>query len=277
MPELPEVETVVRTLAPLLCNCIIESASTSGLALRMGKPIDQVALTQQTIGARVTGVRRRGKYILIDFKRAKGTGLISVHLGMSGKLMFVAKQEAMRPHTHVVLAMRGEHELRYVDPRRFGQFKVAASDAELTEIVDMGPEPLEDLNIEAFALSLSSSRAPIKSFLLDQRRIAGLGNIYVSEALFESGIHPSKPALKVKRRAAALLDAVRLVLNRALENRGTTLRDYVDGAGLAGNNKHALCVYGREGEACVRCEGVIRRSVDAGRSTFFCPRCQKRS
>jgi len=276
MPELPEVETVVRSISILLINSKIESAWTSGLPLHMQKVVDADALNSRVVGASVKQVRRRGKYILLDLVRGKTFSVVLIHLGMSGKLMLSRSSEARLPHTHVVLGLKGDCELRFVDPRRFGQFKVAASQAELKEIADMGPEPLDDLSLETFALSLSKSKAPIKAFLLDQRRIAGLGNIYVSEALFEARVHPSKPALKVKRQAPALLESVKLVLRKGIENRGTTLRDYVDGKGVAGNNKHALRVYGREGESCTRCESTIRRSVDAGRSTFYCPVCQKR-
>jgi formamidopyrimidine-DNA glycosylase len=277
MPELPEVETVVRSISPLLINTKIESAWTSGLPLHMQKVVDDEALKDRVVGATVNQVRRRGKYILLDLIRGKLSSIVLIHLGMSGKLMITRSSEERRPHTHVVLGLKGSQELRFVDPRRFGQFKVAASQDELTEIADMGPEPLDDLGLETFALSLSKSKAPIKAFLLDQRRIAGLGNIYVSEALFEARVHPSRPALRVKRQAPALLEAVKLVLRKGIENRGTTLRDYVDGKGVAGNNKHALQVYGREGQPCTRCDSVIRRSVDAGRSTFFCPVCQKRT
>lgn len=275
MPELPEVETVVRTLGPLLLNRRIEGVWTSGLPLHMQKTVD-VASLKRVMDGNVTVVRRRGKYILMHVLRGKISSVVLIHLGMSGKLMVAPVAQPRPAHTHVVLSLSPESELRFVDPRRFGQFSVAASESELPQIVEMGPEPLDNLSVETFASSLGESRAPIKSFLLDQRRIAGLGNIYVSEALFEAGLHPARPALKVKRHAAPLLAAVRLVLQRGIENRGTTLRDYVDGVGVAGKNQHALRVYGREGQACVRCALPIRRSVDAGRSTFFCSRCQKR-
>lgn len=275
MPELPEVETVVRTLGPLLLNRRIDGVWSSGLPLHMQKNVDVVSL-KRVIGGNVTVVRRRGKYILLHVLRGKASSVVLIHLGMSGKLMIAPVSQTRPAHTHVVLSLSRESELRFVDPRRFGQFGVASSEADLPQIADMGPEPLDNLSVETFASSLGASRAPIKSFLLDQRRIAGLGNIYVSEALFEAGLHPARPALKLKRHAATLLAAVRLVLQRGIENRGTTLRDYVDGVGVAGKNQHALRVYGREGEPCVHCASSIRRSVDAGRSTFFCSRCQKR-
>lgn len=275
MPELPEVETVVRSLSPLLRDRTIVGVWTSGLPLHMQKPVDAEALKRLLYKGRIKAVRRRGKYILIDVTGHK-EAVALVHLGMSGKLRISAGSDARHIHTHVVLTLSGDEELRFIDPRRFGQFKVANREEDLTELAGMGLEPLQDLTAEHLRESLGTSRAPIKSFLLDQRRVAGLGNIYVSEALFEAAVHPCTPAAKLKRHAAALLEAVKLVLNRGLQNRGTTLRDYVDGTGFAGSNQFSLKVYGREGEACLRCKGTVRRRVDAGRSTFFCAGCQKR-
>ncbi|MDX2022483.1 MAG: bifunctional DNA-formamidopyrimidine glycosylase/DNA-(apurinic or apyrimidinic site) lyase [Deltaproteobacteria bacterium] len=276
MPELPEVETVVRSLSPLLRERTIESVWTSGLPLHMQKQVDEAALRRLLRAGRIKAIRRRGKYILIDVHGAKTEAVALVHLGMSGKLRVSKREEPRHIHTHVVLSLSGADELRFIDPRRFGQFKVATKEGDLTELAGMGPEPLQDLTEEVLRDSLATSRAPIKSFLLDQRRVAGLGNIYVSEALFEAKIHPATQACKLKRHATTLLQAVQLVLNRGLENRGTTLRDYVDGTGFAGSNQFSLKVYGREGEACLRCGAKVHRRVDAGRSTFFCASCQKR-
>ena len=280
MPELPEVETVVRSLSPLLRERTIEAVWTSGKPLHMQKPVDAQALRRLLHPSQIKNVRRRGKYILIDVQASKGSKVTNavalVHLGMSGKLRVTATAEPRHVHTHVVLTLSGAEELRFIDPRRFGQFKAAHQDGDFVELAGMGPEPLQDLTADDLRQSLATSRAPIKSFLLDQRRVAGLGNIYVSEALFEAAIHPGTNASKLKRHAPALLEAVKLVLNRGLQNRGTTLRDYVDGTGFAGSNQFSLKVYGREGEACLRCGAKVRRRIDAGRSTFFCAGCQKR-
>jgi formamidopyrimidine-DNA glycosylase len=179
-------------------------------------------------------------------------------------------------HTHVVLALAGGRELRFVDPRRFGWVAAAAAIDELPELASLGPDPLAELEERAFAAALASSRAPIKAFLLDQQRVAGLGNIYVCEALFRAGVHPTTPAKRTARRAPALVAGIRAALELGIANRGTTLRDYVDADGEEGDNAASLLVYGREGQPCKTCGAAIKRRVDAGRSTFFCARCQRR-
>lgn len=276
MPELPEVETVARSLRPRLQGRRVGDVWTSGLGLHLARPVDAGALRSMVSGGRLVEVRRRGKYLLVDVEAGDQPAVLMVHLGMSGRLT-VAPARAPRPaHTHVVLGLDGDEELRFVDPRRFGQFKVARAASSLPEIAALGPEPLDELTPEDLQHRLSKSRAPIKAFLLDQKHVAGLGNIYVCEALFELGAHPCKPAARLRARAEPMLAAIRLVLERGIANRGTTLRDYVDAAGLAGGNQAALKVYGRQGQPCLRCGGKVKRRVDAGRSTFFCPTCQRR-
>jgi formamidopyrimidine-DNA glycosylase len=272
MPELPEVETIVRSLRPRLVGARIEAVWTSGLPLRLARPLDVSLLRRTCRGARIAAVRRRGKYILIETGAAGG---VLVHLGMSGRLRLCGREEAREKHTHVVWSLDGGGELRFVDPRRFGLVRAARALEGLPELTLLGPDPLAELEAPALAAALAGSRAPVKAFLLDQRRIAGLGNIYVCEALFRAGVHPTTPARKARRRAEALVAAIRATLEAGIANRGTTLRDYVDGEGGAGENQHALLVYGREGAACGRCGALIRRRVDAARSTFFCPRCQR--
>jgi formamidopyrimidine-DNA glycosylase len=154
--------------------------------------------------------------------------------------------------------------------------RAAAAGDGLPELAGLGPDPLADLNEAGLAGALAGSRAPVKAFLLDQRRVAGLGNIYVCEALFRAGVHPATPACRVWRRSAALVEGIRQALALGIANRGTTLRDYVDGEGGAGSNQGALMVYGRAGQPCRLCDAAVRRRVDAQRSTFFCPRCQRR-
>jgi formamidopyrimidine-DNA glycosylase len=278
MPELPEVETVVRSLRPKLVGAQLGKVTWSGLGLRLGRPPDMPALVALAKRAVVSGVRRLAKYILIDVVTAEGKprGTLLVHLGMSGRLQVVAADLAQRPHTHLIVELDGERQLRFVDPRRFGWVGAARNDAGFPELEGIGPDPLSELTAESLRNTMNSSRAPIKAFLLDQRRVAGLGNIYVCEALFRAHVHPNRAANRVGRDAEALMEAIRLVLTLGIENRGTTLRDYVDGDGNEGGNTSALLVYGREGEACTVCKGPIRRRVDAGRSTFFCPRCQRR-
>jgi formamidopyrimidine-DNA glycosylase len=273
MPELPEVETIVRGLAPRIAGRRISAVWGSGLPLRLARAVDLRAIRALSVRHRFQAVKRRGKYILLELGDGAG---ISVHLGMSGRLRLQAAGEARAPHTHVIWTLDGGDELRFVDPRRFGSVTPAARLDGLPELSGLGPDPLTELDAPALAARLHQSRAPIKAFLLDQRRVAGLGNIYVSEALHRAGIHPTARASGVRRRADALLDGIRAALESGIANRGTTLRDYVDDAGDRGENASRLLVYGREGEPCFRCRAPIRRRVDAARSTFYCATCQRR-
>lgn len=275
MPELPEVETVVRSLRPELLGKRITAIWSSGQSLRMRRRLDVKAL-QATSGAKIERVRRKGKYILIDLDRGGTSGGILVHLGMTGRLRVHAAGDPRAKHTHVVIVLSGGRELRFVDPRRFGWVQAAARIDALPEVGALGPDPLGELDVQGLASALERSRAPIKAFLLDQHRVAGLGNIYVCEALFRAGIHPRTEARRARKRAGALLEAIQTTLTIGIENCGTTFRDFVDGTGEPGRNGEALLVYGREGEACGACRQPVRRQVDAGRSTFYCQRCQPR-
>jgi formamidopyrimidine-DNA glycosylase len=278
MPELPEVETVVRSLRPGLQNARLQGLWWSGLPLRQLRPPDVPAMKRVCQGTRVLAVRRQAKYILIDVgeepQRPRGTLL--VHLGMSGQLRLVAADLPRAPHTHLVWRLASGQELRFVDPRRFGWVAAVRAPATFVELAALGPDPLTELDAAALATALATSRAPIKAFLLDQRRVAGLGNIYVSEALHRAGVHPGTPARRARGRAAILVDAIKAALLQGIANRGTTLRDYRDADGAAGTNAAALLVYGRGGAPCGRCGAAIKRQVDAGRSTYFCGACQRR-
>jgi formamidopyrimidine-DNA glycosylase len=277
MPELPEVETVVRTLRPQIVGRTIRAVWSSGLPLRMARPLDEAALRSRCQGASVAAVARRGKYVLIDLEqRRHETSTLLVHLGMTGRLCVEDAAVARLKHTHVAWRLSDGRELRFVDARRFGWVQVAGDVDALPEIAGLGPDPLAELDAETLARILATSSAPIKAFLLDQRRIAGLGNIYACEALFRSCIHPRTQARRVRGKAAALLRAIRQTLQAGIDNCGTSFRDFVDANGAPGKNVGALLVYGRENEACKACGGRVRRIVDAGRSTFFCARCQKR-
>ncbi len=278
MPELPEVETIVRGLGPLVRGRRIEAVWWSGQGLHLGRKVDLRGLRAVAVGRAIAGVRRRGKYILVDVDdgaQGRGAGII-IHLGMTGRLRVQPEAAARVPHTHVVLTLAGGDELRFVDARRFGWVTPGRPIAGDAALAALGPDPLTELDAPALAAALGAARTPIKAFLLDQRRIAGLGNIYVAEALFRAGAHPATPARRLARRAAELLAAVRDALESGIARRGTTLRDYVDVDGARGDNAAALLVYGREGEPCLRCGTPIRRRVDSGRATFFCPRCQRR-
>jgi formamidopyrimidine-DNA glycosylase len=201
---------------------------------------------------------------------------VLIHLGMTGRLRVEPAAGARSPHTHVAFGLAGGDELRFADARRFGWVEPGRPFSATAALARVGPDPLTALDATALAAALTGVRASIKAFLMDQKRVAGLGNIYVAEALHRAGIHPAVPAGRVRRRAPELLAAIQAILRGGIERRGTTLRDYVDADGRSGDNGPALLVYGRAGEACRRCGGLIKRRVDAGRSTFFCPGCQPR-
>jgi formamidopyrimidine-DNA glycosylase len=272
MPELPEVETVRRTLAPAVGGKI-SSVWTSGMGLHMARKPPRARLTK-LVGAKITAVRRHGKYLLIDTDRAAS---IMVHLGMTGRLRLHAASDARAPHTHVVLGL-GKREVRFVDPRRFGQVDVVTQGQERAHagLGALGPDALEH-GIDAVAMlaRAKDKRTTLKAFVLDQSVIAGVGNIYASEALWRAALRPTLRTHKLTAQSAArLADAIREVLERALSNGGTTLSDFVDAYGSAGDNAEYLWVYDRAGEPCPRCQAAIRRAVHHGRATYYCPVCQ---
>jgi formamidopyrimidine-DNA glycosylase len=273
VPELPEVETVVRTLRPRLLGNSLQEVWTSGLGLRMARAVDWAGLTKMSVGAQVAEVRRKGKYILIDLQGGAG---ILVHLGMTGRLRVQPSETPRAKHTHVVWSMTSGDDLRFVDPRRFGWVAISREVDQLPEVANLGPDALFELDLAGLKKAMAASSAPLKSVLLDQKRIAGLGNIYVCEALFRAHLHPRTPASRAVSAAPELLRSIRAVLKVALSNRGTSMRDFVDADGESGHNMPALLVYGREGDPCRDCGASIRRLVDSGRSTFYCARCQPR-
>jgi len=268
---------VVRTLRPQVVGHEVQSLWTSGKALRLGRPLDTAALKKFAVGGRIVAVRRRAKYVVMDVALPDGTmGTSLVHLGMSGRLRVQPKDQERPAHTHVIWVLKDGREIRFSDPRRFGLVKAARDEAAHEELAALGPDPLSDLSAAYLEAELATSRAPLKAFLLDQSRIAGLGNIYVCEAMFISGLHPALPAHRAKERAAALFEAIQQTLREALVHGGTTLRDFIDSEGHSGQHQHSLWVYGREGDPCHKCQTPVKRKVDGGRSTFFCRVCQKR-
>ena len=273
MPELPEVETVRRGLAPRLVGVTLESVWTSGKPLRMNHPLDVRGL-RRTLGE-VAAVERRAKYLILT---VAGRSIV-VHLGMTGRLEIAPRAAEREPHTHVVWSLSSGADLRYVDVRRFGAILCAADPAQLPEIELLGEDPLSRRFTPARLAELAAGRKRnAKTFLLDQTRVAGLGNIYVCEALHHARIHPEARVDRLDlSRITALHRAIQDVLRKAVANRGTTLRDYRDSSGQPGENQLTLQAYGREGEPCPRGDGQIRRVVIQGRSTFFCPACQRRS
>lgn len=278
MPELPEVESVRRGLVRRrLRGARIARVRTSGKPLRLARPQPIVALRRATTGRRVTEVRRIGKYLLIDVDGPKS---VLVHLGMSGNLVTAARSTPWEPHTHVVFELDDGRDLRFVDPRRFGMVDVLDRGRERSHVclAALGPDPIaEGLPDDHLARLAAKRSAPVKCFLLDQAVLAGVGNIYASEALWLARISPTRPARALGVEGArALTIAVRDVLEFAIDNGGTTLRDFVGVDGEEGDNGEYLIVYGREGEPCPRCRARIRRSIIAGRATFFCPTCQRK-
>ena len=279
MPELPEVETVMRGLQQRLEGRIIVRATAHRPDLRWPLP---EGLQKRLTGARVTGFRRRGKYILM---RLSDGDSVLLHLGMSGRMVLTPLRPNLpTPHEHLVLETDDGWRLGFVDPRRFGSVDLVPTPQEDTHrlLAELGPEPLDPTFSPArLAASLAGKRTPIKAALLDQKVVAGLGNIYVCEALFRARISPQRSAHTIPGiRAARLVPAIKDTLREAIAAGGSSLRDYVQPDGELGYFQHAWKVYGREGEACERCPGRpacagIRRITQSARSTFYCPRTQR--
>jgi len=278
MPELPEVETVVRGLRPSLEGHRLQQVEQRRAGLRFPFP-DNFA--QRLTGRRVERIQRRAKYMLLHLDDGQ---VLLCHLGMSGRMVIVERQDReSRPpldrHDHVIFITDAGVEIRFNDARRFGVMDLVAADSleDHPLLRALGPEPLgNDFNGPALAEALKGKRSPIKAALLDQRVVAGLGNIYVCEALFFAGLSPRRQAYTVQGgRAEKLAGAVRSVLTRAIEAGGSSLRDYVQADGELGYFQHEWSVYGREDEPCITCGSAIKRLVQSGRSTFYCSRCQR--
>ena len=281
MPELPEVETVRRGLQPHLEGRRIARAEARRPDLRWPLPPD---LVQVLTGARVTGLRRRSKYILADLE---DRGSLLLHLGMSGRMLIEDEAQgafhrdpAILPrHDHVVIWNDQGTRITFNDARRFGMVDLVAPGAEHPLLAHLGPEPLSDeFTPEVLVRAFGGRRAPVKAALLDQRIVAGLGNIYVSEALHRAGIDPRRPAGEIgAARLASLVGHIRDVLVEAIAAGGSSLRDHRQATGELGYFQHSFRVYDREGTPCPTrgCKGTIKRIVQAGRSTFYCPVCQR--
>jgi len=285
MPELPEVETVRRGLVPALEGRRILSVQQNRADLRFPFP---AGFADRLTGRRVLRIDRRAKYLLI---RLDGELTLLSHLGMSGRYSIEAEQGAVQPgdfvhaapanprHDHVVLHVEGGVTIRYNDPRRFGFMDLFERDSDSPYLAGLGPEPNENRFSGAYLSEvLAGRRTPIKSALLDQKIVAGLGNIYVCEALHRSGISPRRLASSIPgQRAERLAPVVRSVIDEAIDAGGSTLRDFAAADGALGYFQHRFRAYGREGEACMTegCSGTIGRIVQSARSTFFCPSCQR--
>jgi formamidopyrimidine-DNA glycosylase len=259
VPELPEVETVVRTVAPHLVGRRIVSARFTS---RFVTPGNRVTLAARLEGRRIESVQRRGKFIVIPLDE----GVLSIHLGMTGRLLVSGKPGE---HTYGVFTL-DDGQLLYDDPRQFGKIEWNPK-----RVAALGPEPLE-IGFEEFRARLRR-KARIKPLLLNQAFLAGLGNIYVDESLFASGIHPLASAARLSApRAAKLHQAIRDILTEAIAAGGSSISDYVDAEGRRGWFQVKHRVYGREGEACTVCGTAVKKIVVAQRGTHFCPVCQKK-
>jgi formamidopyrimidine-DNA glycosylase len=280
MPELPEVETVRAGLAPAMDGKIIERADINRDGLRWPFPPN---MAQRLTGARVLGLRRRSKYILADLSTGD---VLLIHLGMSGRMLvsgdvlgdFVQAHSAAQKHDHVVLHMQGGGRVTFNDPRRFGAMDLfkAGDEAAHPLLAKLGPEPMGNaFDGPYLAAKLAGRKTPIKSALLDQQIVAGLGNIYVCEVLHRAGLAPTCLAGDVAD-SARLVPIIRDVLASAIAAGGSSLRDYRQTDGELGYFQHSFAVYGREGQACQTqgCTGIIDRIVQSGRSSFYCPLCQ---
>jgi formamidopyrimidine-DNA glycosylase len=273
MPELPEVETIVRSLAAGIRGRVIDRVELLFKPLLRRPPKGGLAVLA---GSRVLGVRRRGKMALIACER----GLTLVfHMKMTGQLLLTAEgTQAPDRHTRLVIKFRdGGPELRFRDVRKFGFLLCVSGNPRgaCDELSCLGPEPL-DITLEDFVRILRARKGRIKSLLLNQTVIAGIGNIYADEILFDSGIHPETSAAALsKNEVGRLWESMRKILALAIEAKGSSLRDYVDADGQSGGFQFFHKVYDREGEPCVKCGRPVRKSVVGGRGTHFCPRCQR--
>ncbi|MBZ0231532.1 MAG: bifunctional DNA-formamidopyrimidine glycosylase/DNA-(apurinic or apyrimidinic site) lyase [Deltaproteobacteria bacterium] len=278
MPELPEVESVRRDLVRRrLRGATVVRVRGSGKPLRMNKPVPMAALGRAARGRRIVDVKRLGKYLMIELD---GPASVLVHLGMTGNLLVVPRRTPWAPHTHVVFELDDGRDLRFVDPRRFGMVDTVARgrEREHVALAGLGPDPIAEGIPASHLWDRARGKAcKVKPFILDQRVVAGVGNIYASEVLWLARISPRRKAGRLGADdARAVSVAIDHVLRFAIDNGGTTLRDFVDAGGEPGENGEYLLVYGRDGHPCPRCRTKIRRQVDQGRATYFCPTCQKR-
>jgi formamidopyrimidine-DNA glycosylase len=282
MPELPEVETIARGLHQRVAGDTVES-------VWLGEKPEPLKSSAQEIASvlehsRIAGVRRTGKHIVFDLERQRRNGRRLhgvrgqwiVHLGMTGRLLIASAETEIAQHTHAILKLTSGRELRFVDPRRFGRLAVVRMESESSPgFTAPGDEPL-DSEIGRFLRLFRCRKAPIKSALLNQKLLSGVGNIYADEALFRAGIRPRRRAASLTiAELRSLHAAVQEVLHEAIELGGSSVSDYVDAEGREGFFQLQHRVYGREGEACLMCGAAIKRVIIAGRSSHYCPQCQK--
>lgn len=269
MPELPEVETTCRGIAPHILSRTVQGVLVREARLRWPVP---ATLGHTLVGARFKAVNRRAKYLLLETDR----GILMIHLGMSGSLRIMPADTPPLFHDHIDLVLDDGNCLRYHDPRRFGSFHWLEQ-PEHPLLDHLGPEPLADIFDGAHLYQRSRGRRiPVKQFVMDGKIVVGVGNIYANEALFMAGIHPARAAGRVAlARYEALAQTIKTVLGDAIEQGGTTLRDFVGGDGSPGYFAQQLRVYGRQGQPCRACKATLKEIRQGGRSTVFCPSCQR--
>lgn len=275
MPELPEVETVRRGLER-------EIVSSQIIAVKVLRPAsvgfpDPKLFTKALKGRTFTAVRRRGKYLLIDFEDGSG---MAAHLRMSGRFLILGKRDQEPPHTRIRMELDDGRLLIFDDMRVFGRVWFVPDNSTFEQIVptlgELGPEPLKGLDSKILKEKLQRKTQPIKSALLDQTIIAGIGNIYADESLHRAGINPLRAAKDLKpKELERLCKEISIVLNNAIASGGSSLRNYTDASGTNGNYQNEALVYGRKGQECRTCSKPIARAKVAGRSTHYCPKCQK--
>ncbi len=269
MPELPEVETVARGLAKRIAGDVIESVWLGSKPEPLKSPPQEIEAA--LLSKRIRDVRRSGKHIVFDLESQNGSGATQwiVHLGMTGKLLVCSPESEIEKHTHAILRLASGRELRFVDPRRFGRLAV------VNNFSPPGAEPLHIKPVE-FAPLFRGRKTPIKSALLNQKLLSGVGNIYADEALFRAGVRPRRRAASLTAAEFTKLHtALRQVLKQAIRLGGSSISDYVDADGQRGFFQLKHRVYGREGEPCQVCKTRIKRVVIGGRSSHYCPKCQK--
>ena len=270
MPELPEVETTRLGLEPLIVGQTIAAVNVRQPNLRW--PVE-TALAARVRDQCVSSVARRGKYLLVTTEG----GTLLIHLGMSGSLRFLKEPTTPSQHDHIDFVFASGSQLRFNDPRRFGSLHFTTSPLDHWLLKNLGPEPLGEEFTADYLWKISQRRrVTIKQHLMNGRIVAGVGNIYASEALFRAGIHPKRQAGRIARhRFGPLIDAVQVVLNEAIQAGGTTLRDFVGGDGRPGYFQRELLVYGRDGEPCVQCATPIKQQHLGQRASYYCPQCQR--
>jgi formamidopyrimidine-DNA glycosylase len=274
MPELPEVEVVRLGLAPRLLGRCFLRVEAGEKSLRRQSPLRE--LQRWLVDRKITDLSRRGKYLVFTLE---GGATLLVHLGMTGHLLLGSEDRPIPPlpHIHLVFHLEGGLELIYQDVRRFGQVLIFPPGIEAAPLNEVGREPFSrEVTARWLADQARGRSRPIKNFLLDGRIMAGIGNIYACETLFAAGLHPETPAGRLTREDwSRVLKETRRILKEAISQGGTTVSNYLNSQGQAGLFQVRLRVYGKEGEPCPRCGAPIARLVQAGRSTFYCPKCQK--